>query len=95
MPTSTKATADRIASGATLRVALARVGRAGSKLWPSSITIWRDKQPNADGVYGYRASQSTVHLNRQAVIVDWNRPELDKYLSHHNSSYDMPQEAKQ
>lgn len=75
-------------------ITLARVGRSGSKLWPTRIMIWRDKQANAEGVYGYRAGFNTVHLNRQAVIVDWNRPELSKYLSQHNSSYDMPQEAK-
>jgi len=83
---------DRFSSVAP--IALARVGRTGSKLWPSSITIWRDKKPDANGVYGYHASMGTVHLNRQAVIVEWNRPELDKYLSHHSSSYDMPTEAK-
>lgn len=68
-------------------VAMAKVGRTGTKLWPSQIMIWRDKQPNAEGVYGYRAGFNTVHLNRQAVIVDWNRPEFAKHASKHNSAW--------
>lgn len=61
-------------------VALARVGRAGSKLWPSKVNVWLQ----TDGTY--RAGMSTVHLNRQAVIVGWNKAELARYLSNHNSA---------
>ena len=73
-------------------VAMARVGRTGSKLWPSRIMVWRDKKPNVDGVYGYHAGMNTVHLNRQAMIVDWNRPVLAQYASKHNSAYYVAQE---
>jgi len=75
-------------------VTLARVGRTGSKLWPSRITVWRDKQPNAEGVYGWHASTNSIHLNRQAQIVDWNRPELARYFSQHNSASSYTPDAK-
>jgi hypothetical protein len=81
---------DRFTS--VMPVAMAKVGRTGTKLWPSRIMVWRDKKPNADGVYGYRAGMNTVHLNRQAMIVDWNRPELARYASKHNSAYYVAQE---
>lgn len=65
-------------------VALARVGRTGSKLWPSKVTVWRQK----DG--SYKAGMNTVHLNRQAVIVAWADAARDKDLSQHNSAYPRP-----
>ena len=61
-------------------VTLARVGRTGSKLWPSRIMIWKQE----DG--SYKPGYNTVHLNRQAQIVAWADAKYGENLSHHNSA---------
>lgn len=61
-------------------VGMARVGRTGSKLWPSKIWIFRQK----DG--SYRESMYSVHLNRSAAIVGWHDASTARYASQHNSS---------
>jgi hypothetical protein len=61
-------------------VAMAKVGRSGSKLWPSKVWWFRQK----DG--SYRQSLASVHLNRQASIVGWNNAQTARYRSQHNSA---------
>lgn len=59
-------------------VALSRVGRAGTKLWPTTVLFWRQK----DGTY--RANMTSNRIRLPAQIVAWNDAEFDKYKTQRN-----------
>lgn len=61
-------------------VALVRVGRPGSKLWPCGVVFFC----KPDG--SYTQSESANALNRRGPIVAWNDAEFSRHLSEHNSA---------
>lgn len=57
-------------------VGLARF-RTGTKLWPSLVFFWR----NRDG--SYSPDLRPVHLNKHTMIVAWNDEKYEKAKSRH------------